>query len=158
MGGGCNRRGKGNTKLYSEILLHSYQRHPRIQSSPQISYYTHIIEIGETSSTYISAAKVLLGTHLQHNNNNVVAIQQYSNTNYNMDNTDVTIEDCSDDEYCNNNNSDEVNNNSNNIFLKLGGGRPLNIQVTAKVLFGSVTAITALNAERKKKNPSSKPQ
>ena len=75
-----------------------------------------------------------------------------------MDNTDVTIEDCSDDEYCNNNNSDEVNNNSNNIFLKLGGGRPLNIQVTAKVLFGSVTAITALNAERKKKNPSSKPQ
>ena len=101
---------------------------------------------------------MLLGTHLQHNNNNVVAIQQYSNTNYNMDNTDVTIEDCSDDEYCNNNNSDEVNNNSNNIFLKLGGGRPLNIQVTAKVLFGSVTAITALNAERKKKNPSSKPQ
>ena len=29
--------------------------------------------------------------------------------------------------------------------------RPLNITVTAKVLFGSVTAISALNAERKKK-------
>ena len=29
--------------------------------------------------------------------------------------------------------------------------RPLNITVTAKVLFGSVSAISALNAERKKK-------
>ena len=34
---------------------------------------------------------------------------------------------------------------------KLHDGRPLNITVTAKVLFGSVSAISALNAERKKK-------
>eukprot|EP00091_Calanus_sinicus_P011313 TRINITY_DN25655_c0_g1_i1.p1 TRINITY_DN25655_c0_g1~~TRINITY_DN25655_c0_g1_i1.p1 ORF type:complete len:134 (-),score=43.34 TRINITY_DN25655_c0_g1_i1:197-550(-) len=77
-----------------------------------------------------------------------------------------TIEDCSDDEdvyysnnnnnnTCNNNNNDceDANNNNNNTthpFHKLGD-RPLNIQVTAKVLFGSVSAISALNAERKKK-------
>jgi len=81
-----------------------------------------------------------------------------------------TMEDCSDDEefYYNNNNNDEVNNNNNNnnsqecedknnnsqprapIFSKYGD-RPLNITVTAKVLFGSVSAISALNAERKKK-------
>ena len=76
-----------------------------------------------------------------------------------------TIEDCSDDEEvyfnnnnnnstCNNNNSEceDANNNNNTThpFHKLGD-RPLNIQVTAKVLFGSVSAISALNAERKKK-------
>merc|ERR1711881_779156 len=75
-----------------------------------------------------------------------------------------TIEDCSDDEdayYSNNNNNNTCNNNNNNEcedannnttthpFHKLGD-RPLNIQVTAKVLFGSVSAISALNAERKK--------
>merc|ERR1711953_1249147 len=77
-----------------------------------------------------------------------------------------TMEDCSDDEefYYNNNNNEEVNNNNsqecedknNNsqarapIFSKYSD-RPLNITVTAKVLFGSVSAISALNAERKKK-------
>merc|ERR1712106_191742 len=76
-----------------------------------------------------------------------------------------TIEDCSDDEdvyYSNNNNNNTCNNNNNNEcedannnntthpFHKLGD-RALNIQVTAKVLFGSVSAISALNAERKKK-------
>jgi len=77
-----------------------------------------------------------------------------------------TIEDCSDDEDvyysnnnnngCNNNNNEceDANNNNNNnnntTTFKLGD-RPLNIQVTAKVLFGSVSAISALNAERKKK-------
>merc|ERR1711872_636312 len=76
-----------------------------------------------------------------------------------------TIEDCSDDEdayYSNNNNNNNTCNNNNNNeckdannnttthpFHKLGD-RPLNIQVTAKVLFGSVSAISALNAERKK--------
>ena len=76
-----------------------------------------------------------------------------------------TIEDCSDDEdvyYNNNNNNNTCNNNNNSEcedannnttthhpFHKLGD-RPLNIQVTAKVLFGSVSAISALNAERKK--------
>ena len=79
------------------------------------------------------------------------------------------MEDCSDDEefYYNNNNNNEVNNNNNKnsqecedknnnsqprapIFSKYGD-RPLNITVTAKVLFGSVSAISALNAERKKK-------
>lgn len=71
-----------------------------------------------------------------------------------------------------NNNSQDLNNNSAfQKFLLDGGinicgggpagncgpgGRPaLNIQVTAKVLFGSVTAISALNAERKKKPPPS---
>merc|ERR1711881_18478 len=68
-----------------------------------------------------------------------------------------TIEDCSDDEdaYCSNNNNnnneceDANNNTTTHPFHKLGD-RPLNIQVTAKVLFGSVSAISALNAERKK--------
>lgn len=69
----------------------------------------------------------------------------------------------------NNNNQDLNNNSAFQKFLLDGGinicgvgpvntggpgGRPsLNIQVTAKVLFGSVTAISALNAERKKKPP-----
>ena len=88
------------------------------------------------------------------------------------------IEDCSDDEeyYYNNNNNecsaannnngdmeDKNNNNtssSNNTrtsrstyssFHHKLNDRPLNITVTAKVLFGSVSAISALNAERKKK-------
>ena len=79
------------------------------------------------------------------------------------------MEDCSDDEEfyysSSNNNNNEVNNNNNSqecedknnnsqprapIFSKYGD-RPLNITVTAKVLFGSVSAISALNAERKKK-------
>merc|ERR1711936_248812 len=90
----------------------------------------------------------------------------------------VLMEDCSDDEeaYYNNNNVYETNNNNNNCedannnnssssggsgehssasapFHKLAGtsDRPLNITVTAKVLFGSVSAISALKAERKKK-------
>jgi len=46
----------------------------------------------------------------------------------------------------NNNNTVGYNNNNNN-----GGGMPP-IQVTAKVLFGHVSAISALNAERKKKS------
>jgi hypothetical protein len=81
-----------------------------------------------------------------------------------------TIEDCSDDEEvyysnnnnnnnstCNNNNNnnneceDANNNNTTHPFHKLCD-RPLNIQVTAKVLFGSVSAISALNAERKKQS------
>ena len=84
-----------------------------------------------------------------------------------------TIEDCSDSEdeqaYDSNNNNTEANNNNNNNnnssacedrnqtskpYHKLLD-RPLNIQVTAKVLFGSVGAISALNAERKKPKPSS---
>ena len=81
-----------------------------------------------------------------------------------------TIEDCSDSEddlvYDNNNNTEANNNNNNNSascedrnqtnkpYHKLLD-RPLNIQVTAKVLFGSVGAISALNAERKKPKPSS---
>ena len=81
-----------------------------------------------------------------------------------------TIEDCSDSEddlvYDSNNNNTEANNNNNNSascedrnqtnkpYHKLLD-RPLNIQVTAKVLFGSVGAISALNAERKKPKPSS---
>lgn len=48
----------------------------------------------------------------------------------------------------NNNNLGEKNHNT--IFDKFTD-RSLNIEVTAKVLFGSVTAISALNAERKKK-------
>ena len=85
---------------------------------------------------------------------------------------DVTIEDCSDDEYSNcsyprnnstnnNNTSDDLNNNNSNnnsFYVKLGSGRPVNIQVTAKVLLGSVSAITALNAERKRKSPPSNRQ
>jgi len=81
-----------------------------------------------------------------------------------------TIEDCSDSEddqaYDSNNNNTEASNNNNNSaacedrnqtskpYHKLLD-RPLNIQVTAKVLFGSVGAISALNAERKKPKPSS---
>ena len=89
---------------------------------------------------------------------------------------DPCIEDCSDDEeyYYNNNNNDECSaannnnngdmedkNNNNNTsrtsrttyssFHHKLNDRPLNITVTAKVLFGSVSAISALNAERKKK-------
>lgn len=83
-----------------------------------------------------------------------------------------TIEDCSDSEddlvYDNNNNNNtEANNNNNNNSASCEDrnqtnkpyhkllDRPLNIQVTAKVLFGSVGAISALNAERKKPKPSS---
>ena len=68
---------------------------------------------------------------------------------------EVTMEDVEDEDLVltstanNNNNVREENNN--NIFHKLTD-RPLNIQVTAKVLFGSVSAISALNAERKKKS------
>ena len=52
-------------------------------------------------------------------------------------------------EECHNSNDDNNNNNSST------GDKmrpPATIQVTAKVLFGSVTAISALNAERKKKS------
>lgn len=83
-----------------------------------------------------------------------------------------TIEDCSDSEDdlvydSNNNNNTEANNNNNNNSASCEDrnqtskpyhkllDRPLNIQVTAKVLFGSVGAISALNAERKKPKPSS---
>jgi len=68
----------------------------------------------------------------------------------------------------NNNNNTFVNNNNNNnnttssskippSFCSSCHKRsqphpPPTIQVTAKVLFGSVTAISALNAERKKKS------
>ena len=88
------------------------------------------------------------------------------------------MEDCSDEEteyyYSNNNNNVAGNNNNNSeyedknnnsqrqsrqsssqqqlpSYHKLTADRPLNITVTAKVLFGSVSAISALNAERKKK-------
>jgi hypothetical protein len=75
----------------------------------------------------------------------------------------VTMEDIEDEEMeINNNNNDVPANNNNNTGMKnnntyepAGGEssrrRPVNIQVTAKVLFGSVSAISALNAERKKK-------
>ena len=80
----------------------------------------------------------------------------------------VTMEDVEDEEMeinnnNNNNNNDVPANNNNNTGMKnnnnyvpVGGEssssrRPVNIQVTAKVLFGSVSAISALNAERKKK-------
>ena len=80
-----------------------------------------------------------------------------------------TIEDCSDSEdelyYTDNNNEPSVNNqnsNNNNNAECEDRNQPsapyrklLNIQVTAKVLFGSVGAISALNAERKKPKPSS---
>lgn len=55
-----------------------------------------------------------------------------------------------------NNNNSSFNNNNNNgpsvggYGVGTGGIPP--IQVTAKVLFGSVSAISALNAERKKKS------
>ena len=73
---------------------------------------------------------------------------------------EVTMEDVEDEDLvltstANNNNNNVREENNNNIFHKLTD-RPLNIQVTAKVLFGSVTAISALNAERKKK-PGSPP-
>ena len=79
----------------------------------------------------------------------------------------TTIEDCSDSEDSNygdnNNNNTEPNNNNNECEDKNQArkpyhkllDRPLNIQVTAKVLFGSVGAISALNAERKKPKTSS---
>ncbi len=44
------------------------------------------------------------------------------------------------------------NNNNNNSSSDNKNMHPPPIQVTAKVLFGSVTAISALNAERKKKS------
>ena len=83
---------------------------------------------------------------------------------------DHIMEDCSDDEeyytYTNNNNNNSCppNNNNNSEYedknlnqstrthtAHANKTRPLNITVTAKVLFGSVSAISALNAERKKK-------
>ena len=87
---------------------------------------------------------------------------------------DPVMEDCSDTDeefypYHNNNNNNVNNNNTefedknNNSSSSRGArpravpsfhklqDRPLNITVTAKVLFGSVSAISALNAERKKK-------
>ena len=64
----------------------------------------------------------------------------------------------------NNNNLNNNNNNNNNSSTKCPpsfcsschkrSSQPPPIQVTAKVLFGSVTAISALNAERKKKSQS----
>jgi len=58
-----------------------------------------------------------------------------------------------------NNNNNNNNNGPSNVYGGIGigvggsnvGGIPP-IQVTAKVLFGSVSAISALNAERKKKS------
>ena len=56
--------------------------------------------------------------------------------------------------YNNNNNNGPPSSYSLGNGIGVGGGvggiPP--IQVTAKVLFGSVSAISALNAERKKKN------
>ncbi len=57
----------------------------------------------------------------------------------------------------NNNNNNNLggafnNNNNNNSGGSMGGYGVPPIQVTAKVLFGSVSAISALNAERKKKS------
>merc|ERR1712079_582408 len=67
----------------------------------------------------------------------------------------------------NNNNNNTLNNNNNNNNNNGGAGTNMGsgpasagsaaygvppIQVTAKVLFGSVSAISALNAERKKKS------
>jgi len=55
------------------------------------------------------------------------------------------------------NNNNNNNNGPSNVYGGIGvgvgnvGGIPP-IQVTAKVLFGSVSAISALNAERKKKS------
>jgi len=74
---------------------------------------------------------------------------------------EVTMEDIIEEEvtsnFNNNNNNVENNNNNDTVFTKLAG-RPLNIQVSAKVLFGHMTAISALNAERKKKpSPPSSP-
>jgi hypothetical protein len=82
----------------------------------------------------------------------------------------VTMEDVEDeDEMEINNNTEVPANNNNNTEMKnnnyatsSSSGEssrsscqqqqlPVNIQVTAKVLFGSVSAISALNAERKKK-------
>jgi hypothetical protein len=84
----------------------------------------------------------------------------------------VTMEDVEDEdemEINNNNNEVPANNNNNtemknNNYATSSSGEssrsscqqqqqqlPVNIQVTAKVLFGSVSAISALNAERKKK-------
>jgi len=71
----------------------------------------------------------------------------------------------------NNNNNDNINNNNNNNNSSTTSSNnkcppsfcsschsqpnpPPTIQVTAKVLFGSVTAISALNAERKSKKKS----
>jgi len=51
----------------------------------------------------------------------------------------------------NNNNSTDCENNNNMGYEHKMTDLPANIQVTAKVLFGSVSAISALNAERKKK-------
>jgi hypothetical protein len=51
----------------------------------------------------------------------------------------------------NNNNSTDCENNNNTGYEHKMTDLPANIQVTAKVLFGSVSAISALNAERKKK-------
>lgn len=78
------------------------------------------------------------------------------------DDDDLAMEINNNDVPANNNNNTGMKNNNNNA---VGGGsaayaagdgsgrsrRPVNIQVTAKVLFGSVSAISALNAERKKK-------
>jgi hypothetical protein len=83
----------------------------------------------------------------------------------------VTMEDVEDEDEMEINNNNEVpaNNNNNtemknnNYATSSNSGEssrsscqqqqklPVNIQVTAKVLFGSVSAISALNAERKKK-------
>jgi len=86
----------------------------------------------------------------------------------------VTMEDVEDEDEMeiNNNNNEVPANNNNNTEMKnnnyatsSSSGEssrsscqqqqqqqlPVNIQVTAKVLFGSVSAISALNAERKKK-------
>jgi hypothetical protein len=87
----------------------------------------------------------------------------------------VTMEDVEDEDEMeiNNNNNEVPANNNNNTEMKnnnyassssvIGESSrsscqqqqqqqlPVNIQVTAKVLFGSVSAISALNAERKKK-------
>jgi len=48
-------------------------------------------------------------------------------------------------------NNNNVNGTSGGYGIGVGGGGIPPIQVTAKVLFGSVSAISALNAERKKK-------
>jgi len=88
--------------------------------------------------------------------------EMYSNYNSNNNNNNNSTNNNKNNNTVNNNNSEEEygdqNNNNNNRARHRNLKRcyvedrpPVNIQVTAKVLFGSVTAISALSAERKKK-------
>merc|ERR1712029_994975 len=91
-----------------------------------------------------------------YNNNNNNTLNNNNNDGSMGKNNDPYCTPCM--HSCGNNNN---NNNSNNGGAGTGSG-PASagsaaygvppIQVTAKVLFGSVSAISALNAERKKKS------